>query len=208
MIRILLQLALFIGLALPGLADDWVVSRVRGTAEQMIGGRWVALVRGAVVLDEQSVRTGPDGRVGLARGAEMIELEPGTQIRLHEGAGKLTSLEQTSGVVTADVERRNVQHFSVQTPFMAAVVKGTRFRVTVEGGTAHVEVERGTVQVQDRVNDLVVDIVRGQQADVSRDRPLEVVGSGPIAVYTFEGERVVNGTADATFSTPADCSEK
>lgn len=198
--RILLQLVLFVLLALPAYAQDWVVSRVRGTAHQMVGGEWIPLVRGAVVLDGQSVRTGADGRLGLARGAEVIELDPGTEILLHEGQGKLTSLEQVSGVVTADVERRNVQHFSIQTPFLAAVVKGTRFRVTVDGGLAHVEVDRGTVQVQDTINDLVVDIGRGQEAQVSRSEPLEVTGAGTVAVFTFDGQRVVNGTSDV----PAD----
>lgn len=155
MLRIALQLSLSLLLTLPVMAEDWVANRLRGTAEQMVRGQWVPLVRGATVLDGERVRTGADGRVELVRGAEVIDLDPGTQIELHEGAGKLTSIELSSGVITANVERRNVQHFSVQTPYMAAVVKGTVFRVIVAGGAARVEVERGTVQVQDRVNDLV-----------------------------------------------------
>lgn len=200
MLRIALQLSLSLLLTLPVMAEDWVANRLRGTAEQMVRGQWVPLVRGATVLDGERVRTGADGRVELVRGAEVIDLDPGTQIELHEGAGKLTSIELSSGVITANVERRNVQHFSVQTPYMAAVVKGTVFRVIVAGGAARVEVERGTVQVQDRVNDLVVDIVRAQEAQVSQSQPLEVSGPGTVAVFTFEGERVVNGTADV----PAD----
>jgi hypothetical protein len=136
----------------------------------------------------------------LTRGAEVIQLSAGTQIEVHEGAGKMTSIEMSSGLIVADVERRNVQHFSVQTPYLAAIVKGTVFRVTVGRGSAQVEVERGTVQVQDTINDLVVDVVRGQEAQVSQDQPLEVSGPGTIAVFTFEGERVVNGTRDV----PAD----
>jgi hypothetical protein len=196
MIRIVIQLAMMALLVVPSVAEDWVVSRVRGTAQQMVGGQWVDLVRGATVLDRQVVRTGPDGRVGLARGAEVIELAPDTSIELREGAGKLTSLIQSAGVITVDVERRNVQHFSVQTPFLAAVVKGTRFQVSVAGGVAHVDVERGVVQVQDTLNDLVVDISHGQEAEVSRGVPLTVSGAGLIAVFTFDGMRVVNGTAD------------
>ncbi|MGB3338237.1 MAG: FecR family protein [Devosia sp.] len=200
MLRIALRLALFLMLTLPGFAEDWVANRLRGTAEQMVHGQWVPLVRGATVLDGQKVRTGSDGRVELLRGAEVLELDPGTQIELHEGAGKLTSVEMSSGTIVANVERRNVQHFSVQTPYLAAVVKGTIFRVSVGGGTARVEVDRGTVQVQDTINDLVVDIVRGQEAQVSQNAPLEVSGPGTAAIFTFEGERVVNGTSDV----PAD----
>jgi hypothetical protein len=152
------------------------------------------------VLDGAAVRTGPDGRMALTRGAETIELDRSTEIVLREGSGRMTSIVQTSGVLTADVEKRNVQHFSVQTPFAAAVVKGTKFRVAVGRSSAQVVVERGTVQVQDTLNDLVVDIVRGQQAQVGNSQPLEVSGPGAVAVFTFEGLRVVNGTADV----PAD----
>lgn len=200
MLRIALQIGIFLVLAIPGFAQDWVADRLRGDVEQMAGGQWVALVRGAVVLDGQMVRTGPNGRVDLVRGAEVLELGPATQIRVHESGGKLTTIDLTSGTVTADVERRNVQHFEVDTAYLAAIVKGTKFSVTVANGAALVEVDRGTVQVQDTINDLVVDVVRGQEAQVSRSAPLQVSGPGAVAVYTFEGERVVNGTSDV----PAD----
>ena len=201
MFKIIIQLALFALLVMPVHAEEsWMVSRVRGTAEQLAGGRWVPLVRGAEIADGQSIKTGADGRVGLARGAETVELEPGTQIELREGVGKLTSLIQKSGLLHVDVERRNVQHFSVQTPFLAAVVKGTRFTVSVGQDAAHVSVDRGLVQVQDTLNDLVVDVAPGQDATVSPSEPLLVTGRGAVAVFTFDGLRVVNGTAD----TPAD----
>jgi hypothetical protein len=191
---------MFVLLAVPGLAEDWVVSRARGTIEQKSASKWVPLQRGMAVLDGAAVRTGPDGRMALTRGAETIELDRGTEIVLREGSGRMTSIVQTSGVLTADVEKRNVQHFSVQTPFAAAVVKGTKFRVAVGRSSAQVVVERGTVQVQDTLNDLVVDIVRGQQAEVGNSQPLEVSGPGAVAVFTFQGQRVVNGTVDV----PAD----
>ena len=200
MLKVLAQLILAVLLTSPGFAADWVADRLRGTVQQKQGGVWVELIRGAVVADGQSVRTGPDGRVDLVRGAEVVQLGGGTQILLHEGSGNTTSIEQLSGELTAEVERRNVQHFSVQTPYLAAIVKGTIFRVSVGDSTAHVEVDRGTVQVQDRLNDLVVDIVRGQAAEVSITAPLEVTGGSSVAVFTFDGQRVVNGTADV----PAD----
>lgn len=200
MLRIAHQVCLFLVLVGPGFAEDWVATRLRGTAEQMVRGQWIPLERGARVLDGQSVRTGADGRVDLTRGTEIIQLSAGTQIEVHEGAGKLTSIEMSSGMITAEVERRNVQHFSVQTTYLAAIVKGTIFRVSLGGGSAHVAVDRGTVQVQDLLNDLVVDIVQGQEAQVSQSQPLEVAGPGAVAVFNFEGERVVNGTSDV----PAD----
>jgi FecR protein len=196
MFKVFLQLVLAVLLCSQSFAADWIADRLRGTVEQKRGGQWVELVRGTIIADGQSVRTGPDGRLDLVRGAEKVQLGSNTQILIHEGDGNVTSIVQASGELTAEVERRNVQHFSVQTPYLAAVVKGTIFRVVVGSGMAHVEVDRGTVQVQDRLNDLVVDIVRGQEAQVSTTAPLQVSGGGSVAVFTFEGQRVVNGTAD------------
>lgn len=43
----------------------------------------------------------------------------------------------------------NVQHFAVQTPFLAAVVKGTKFTVVSSKTGAEVAVQRGNVEVED-----------------------------------------------------------
>lgn len=51
MLRIALQICLFLVLAGPGFAEDWVATRLRGTAEQLVRGQWVPLERGASVLD-------------------------------------------------------------------------------------------------------------------------------------------------------------
>src|SRR5690606_9806762 len=101
-----------------------------------------------------------------------------------------------------DVERRNVQHFSVQTPYLAAVVKGTRFTVVVDGRSARVNVERGVVQVQDTGNDLVTDIRPGQQAVVSDTEPLNATSSqAAAAVFTVQGVQVVPGTTEPVADT-------
>ena len=182
-------------LASPAFADDWMVSRVRGDVTQQVGAVWQTVQRGDVIADNRYLRTGADGRIGLARGAETIELQANTQIRIEDaGPERMTSVLQDFGVVTIEAERRNVQHFSVQTPFLAAVVKGTRFTVLSDQSAASVQVNRGIVQVQDTLNDLVVDVRPGQEATVSTEAPLLVEGAGAIVVYSFEGVPVVNGT--------------
>ena len=196
MLRIALYLTMVALLTAPTLAQEWVATRLRGAVELKTGTQWRTLARGDVIAHGNSVRTGADGKVDLARGAELIALAPGTEIVLHESAGKRTSLVQMAGVLTVDVERRNVQHFSVQTPFLAAVVKGTKFTVTVGNDATNVEVDRGIVQVQDTVHDLVVDVRPGQEAQVSQSTPLQVAGPGSIAVFNFDGVRIVNGTSD------------
>ena len=184
--------------AVPAFADDWQVNRVRGEVTQKVGSNWQSVQRGDIIPNDRYLKTGEDGRVGLVRSNETIELEGNTQIRIQDaGPDRMTSVLQDFGVVAIEAERRNVMHFSVQTPFLAAVVKGTRFTVRSDRSSASVSVDRGLVQVQDTRNDLVADVRPGQAATVSSQAPLLVEGGGPIAVYTFEGAPVVNGTTEA-----------
>ena len=190
MLRILL-IAVFSMIAALCSADEWSVGRMRGEVEHRVGLSWKPVEAGMLIEDRTRVRTGADGRVDLQRGAELVSLGANTEIEIRDGGAELmTTIIQESGVLTADVERRNVQHFSVQTPFLAAVVKGTKFTVTVDENGSHVEVERGVVQVQDGDNELVVDIRPGQDAIVTADTPLHVEGGGSAPVFTFDGDLV------------------
>lgn len=174
------------------LADEWIAERLRGTVMQFERNTWVALERGDVVPDGGKVRTASNGRLELVRGQESIALGPNTQIAVRDAAGqKMTSVIQSSGVVTIEAEKRNVQHFSVQTPVLAAVVKGTQFTVTYSNGQARVDVGSGVVQVQDNVHDMVVDVTRGQSAAASQASPLDISGPGADkAVFLIDGEPV------------------
>lgn len=181
-----LVLLLAVGSVASAFADDWVVTRLRGQVMAEAGGQWVQLKRGDVIPDDRRIQTGAAGRVELVRGKESLALEPNTQIRIVDADGTLkTKVVQAFGVVSVEAERRNVQHFSVQTPVMAAVVKGTRFTVYATKGEARVSVQRGVVQVRDQVHGLITDIVRGQSAAVGAGKTeiLSVEGPGPRAPF-------------------------
>jgi len=196
--KLVLSLLMLI-VAAPALAVEWQVDRLRGEVTQMLGGSWQKVSRGDMIDDDRLLRTASNGRVGLSRGAEAIELEGDTQIRIVDaGPDMMTTVLQDFGTVSIEAERRNVQHFSVQTPFLAAVVKGTRFTVRTDANGSGVDVDQGVVQVQDTVNDLVVDVRPGQEATVSRQAPLLVEGPGAVAVYSFDGVPVINGTTTET----------
>lgn len=201
MMKLWLALLTFLVCVLPAGAADWTVERVRGDVVQQVDGAWRAVSRGDVVPSNRVIRTGGNGRAALRRNAETIELSADTQIRLGDaGDALMTTVYQDFGVVAVEAERRNVQHFSVQTPYLAAVVKGTRFVVRADANGASVDVERGVVQVQDKENSLVTDIRPGQEATVSTDAPLNVTGSGDVAVYRFDGQPVVPGTTEVLVS--------
>ncbi|QYO75721.1 FecR family protein [Devosia salina] len=195
----LLAALIFSSVSTSALAEDWIAERLRGQVLQFEHGDWTALERGDVVPDGRKIRTGASGRVELVRGAERIALAGNTEVAVRDAGGqRMTSVLQFHGSVTIEAERRNVQHFSVQTPVLAAVVKGTQFTVTYRNGLARVDVDRGVVQVQDNGHDMVVDVTPGQAAEASQTAPVDVSGPGSDrVVYLIEGNVVPAAAREA-----------
>ena len=113
-------------------ADDWVAERLRGGVFALENGQWVQLQRGDVVPDTRPIQTAEDGRVTFTRGKERLDLNPGTQVQIFDasaGALPYTTVRQFFGQVVVEAEVRNVENFAVETHYLAAVVKGTRFSV-------------------------------------------------------------------------------
>lgn len=196
-----LVLVAWTGLAVTAIADDWMVDRLRGDVQVLVGGSWQALQRGDIVSDESRIRSLDGSRVTFTRGAEAIELSGATEIRIFDQSGqRMTTVMQAYGTVTVEAERLDVQHFSIQTPYLAAIVKGTRFTVHSDGTQSNVEVERGLVQVQDYVHGVATDITPGQSAVVSPEIVLDVSGAGAHApMVTLDGELVSASDADGNF---------
>lgn len=176
----------------PALADDWVATRLRGVVLVLIEGDWVKLKRGEIVGDDRVIRTLRGGRVTFERGAEVIELGGDTQVQIIDRTGtKFTTVQQYFGSVAVEAEARQVQHFSVQTPHLAAVVKGTRFVVTSDRTGARVEVRRGRVAVEDRDTRQSTVVSAGQAASTSDGAALIVSGRGKMpVVYQANGKPV------------------
>lgn len=182
-IRLVLALALaaLLGLAATGsaLADDWLVTKLRGKALELVGGNWRPLERGDIVPDARVLRTLANARIELRRGGERLELGPDTQVQIHDRDGRrYTVVQQYFGTVAVEAEARRIEHLAVQTPYLAAVVKGTRFEVRSGKASSEVRVLRGHVQVEDRITHARVVIAAGQQASVARDGALTVDGRG------------------------------
>lgn len=181
------------------IAQDWTVVRLRGDAQHYDGREWHPLAIGDTVRRSHHVRTLHNGRMELVRGNESIDLGPGTFLAIHEAQGrKLTNVEHHLGSVVISADKRNVEHFQVTTPVLAAVVKGTRFSVRLANGRALVDVDSGVVQVQDTSNNVIANVVVGQSASAGADRPLQVSGPGSSnTVYLVNGQAVVGANAAA-----------
>jgi hypothetical protein len=146
---------------------DWTVHKSSG--EVWLTGSGVqqaSLKQEDVLKPGDSVRTGRTGRVLLKRGDEMILVSPNSVIGVpaQKKEGLSTTIMQQAGSILLDVEKRNVKHFEVETPYLAAVVKGTQFRVTVNAGKTTVDVTRGQVEVADFKSGQIAQVMAGQHA--------------------------------------------
>lgn len=158
----------------------WGVERVRGhvTAETADGDTMV-LKHGMTVRRGWKVSTGR-GRVTFGRGQERFTLAPNTVATL-EPKGLFISrtvIYQDRGKIDVDVTRRWYRHFRVETPFLAAVVKGTNFTVSVGNSNASVSVGRGLVNVRDFASGDRANVGAGQAVSTSPARHVGLTSSG------------------------------
>jgi len=144
----------------------WQVERVSGRVqvETRTGDRFRAQ-KDMIVRRGWKVKTG-SGRTVFSRGAEKFVVSRGAIVTL-EPKGiliKRMTVYQDRGQLDVDVTRRWYRHFRVETPFLAAVVKGTNFRSRVTQNTATISVGRGVVGVHDFASGQQANIGAGQSA--------------------------------------------
>jgi hypothetical protein len=168
--------------AAPALAEDWMIAKISGEAWISIPNAPVArATAGMAVPDGATFSTSHNARARLERGAESILVSPNTVItpQSYTFFGTSTTIQQQVGRIELEVEKRNVRHFSVKTPLLAAVVKGTHFTVSVSRGGADVQVARGLVEVSDLKTGASADVGPGQKAIVGgpEGRGLRVTGA-------------------------------
>ncbi len=201
---LLLVVAMGSTLTSAAFADDWVAVKLRGQVLQLVEGDWARLQRGDLVPDDRVIRTLGNGRVDLKRDAEVISLGGNTQIQIKDKTGKrFTTVQQHFGTVEIEAEVRNVQHFAVETPFLAAVVKGTHFIVKSGKTESSVKVTRGRVEVTDHQSGAHVLVPAGQQAKVSAAGEIAVTGRGATStqVVGANGQVIAGGTTGGVNAT-------
>ncbi|EAV43913.1 hypothetical protein SIAM614_12333 [Stappia aggregata IAM 12614] len=148
-------------------ASDWVVKRVSGIVYFVAPGVEAFRVKQGMVFKKgYTIGTRAGARALIARGGETIAVGPNTTFAMStfRSTGVKTTLLQRKGTIEVDVQKRQQPHFTVETPFFAAVVKGTRFEITVQAKQARVSVDRGVVAVEDFASGDRVDLTAGQSA--------------------------------------------
>jgi len=140
---------------------------------------WVPVSGGMAIPNKAWISTGPRGRLELERGVEKVAFGPGTLAAIITEDGlfsRKTNVVQQKGSLSLDIEKRSKPHTYVHTPFLAAVVKGTSFQVTVTARDASVSVERGLVQVSSFTSGQSTNLGPGQQATVDQNQTMSVAG--------------------------------
>jgi hypothetical protein len=168
-------------------ADDGVWSVSKSSGEVWLATRdaqQVSLKQEETLKPGDTIRTGRNGRVLLVRGEETILISPNSVVGVpaEKKEGLSTTIVQQAGSILLEVEKRNVKHFEVETPYLAAVVKGTHFSVTVSAGSTKVGVLRGQVEVSDFRTGQIAQVMPGQVATAfEHGKPgLSLGGSGTL----------------------------
>ena len=169
-VRFVAAIAITLGAGSGAIAEEdtpWLISKSSGevwiTAQ---GVQQASLAQQDKLKSGDTIRTGRNGRVLLTRGEETILVSPNSVIGIpaEQKPGLSTTILQQAGSILLEVEKRNVQHFEVETPYLAAVVKGTQFRVSVNAASTSVDVLRGQVEVADFKSGQTVQLLPGQVA--------------------------------------------
>ena len=132
-------------------AAGWRVDGITGEASAHRGaGAAAPLAVGQVLSVGSEVETGAGAVVFLSHNGDRLIIQPNSRLRIDEAgtAGLLDHFMQSLGSVFYDVEPRKNRSFGVTAPYVAAIVKGTKFLVTVEADKNSVRVDRGRVLVE------------------------------------------------------------
>ena len=164
-------------------SDEWRVekatSQVRYTTDR---SSWVDLRSGDTIPNRAWIATGPRGRAQLVRGVERIGFQPNTVAAITTKPGgvfatRKTEIVQQVGTLDLEIEKRSQPHTTVQTPYLAAVVKGTIFHVDVNRSKASVSVDRGLVQVTSFASGQQTNVGPRQSATVDKRVGMSVDGA-------------------------------
>jgi hypothetical protein len=159
----------------------WLVKKTSG--EAVYGAQSAVLTKGVVLDRGATMRTGNNGKVLLVRSEESVFIGPYTvaAIAARTSNGLDTTVLLQSGQAQLSVRKRNSAHFSVETPYLVAVVKGTKFTVAVGRNSAQVLVQEGRVAVKALTSGRNVDVSAGQKAIVDAAGNLTLTGNGTLA---------------------------
>lgn len=178
--------AILLFFAAPAMASGgslpWTVTQKSGDVRVLKNGLQPASVQVRAALSPGDVvATGANGRVMLTRGDDYVVVAPASRLLLPKGeqAKGFTRLIQQVGTMLYKVRHTGVPHFAVETPMLAAVVKGTSFTVVVDKDRAAVQVTEGLVEVSAATGHARRLVEGGVTVYIGRERPDQIIEMKP-----------------------------
>jgi hypothetical protein len=186
----------------------WRVSDIKGSASVSLDGTtWTALKRGDRVEPGTAVKTGGDGRVIMVRTGDSLDVAPDSHFNIPAKAqagakNPATHIMQKMGTILFKITTRPDNPFTVKTPYLAAVIKGTTFTVSVNGNDAALHVSKGAVQVSSILGGQTALVRPGQTAAVgaSNGGRMRLIGIKGQAAPAGKGDKS-GGNTDAASAT-------
>ncbi|WP_373489640.1 FecR domain-containing protein [Parasphingorhabdus sp.] len=128
---------------------QWKLSESSGTVNVLRSGVSKIAISGGSLKAGDLITTGNKSRAVLVRGQEYVVVSPNSRLRISapQDNGGVVQFFEELGNVLFRIDKKSTPHFGVKTPYLAAVVKGTTFSVTVSEKGAAVQVTEGAVQV-------------------------------------------------------------
>ncbi|WP_172835900.1 FecR domain-containing protein [Porphyrobacter sp. CACIAM 03H1] len=192
MTRILLPLLLLLFSGTPALAQSgpWTVSEVKGVVTVVDARGQRPATVGTALAAGATIRTDSRASAVLVRGEEFVTMRQNAQLRIApaERERGIIQILQDYGSALFNIGKQPNPHFGVETPYLAAVVKGTTFVITVSREGASLQVTEGAVETS-TLDGGARDLIRpGAVAIIAAADPLRMVVEG-------EGRRVIDSPA-------------
>ncbi|MCW3848860.1 FecR family protein [Sphingomonas sp. LB-2] len=141
---------------------NWVVSEAAGKVVVHDASGDHPAKRGTVVPVGGTLTTGAASRAVMVRGKDFATVSANSRVRIptaQQTQGGRFAVIQEWGNVVFQIEKLPQPHFGVRTPYLAAVVKGTTFSITVTADGASLQVLEGAVQTS-TLDDGASEIIR------------------------------------------------
>jgi FecR protein len=147
------------------------------------GTRSSSVASGTTFQQTGTIASGSTGQTVVTRGHDIVEMQPQTTITVDESTPDNSSIivRLINGRIFVEAaKRKKDQTFSVETRYLVATVKGTKFDVTITQHGAAVAVSEGVVAVRPIGSSDSIDLTPGNTAVVSaHGTAVPIVGPTP-----------------------------
>ncbi|MBK6674770.1 MAG: FecR domain-containing protein [Proteobacteria bacterium] len=151
-----------------------VISAVHGEVQVLSLGSPVRVAVGAVLNLPASVRTGAESSIELRQGETIVSAAANAQLEIPvsaDPAERLDRIIQSRGNVYYSVAKRTTSKLNVETRYLVAVIKGTRFNVSATESSATLSLLEGLIELRDASGTDMIELTSGQIGSMSADQP-------------------------------------